>query len=260
MTAPASVRLHRHRVALTLHQLQGRPVEPVAADAGAEVVPLLRLHALGGRAVEPGPLGFEAWPGAVWGLDFTGHGASSRPVGGGYSPELLLADADAALAHLGPVVVAGWGLGAYVGLLLAGARPSSVRGLVLAEGAGMTGSSTDASVVHVIDHPPPPIPAIAVASGADPDADPFAWAELQVDPRPAAYALGYLRRAAGHPGRAAGPVAVVAADPGPQPAWLTAIEAEPSVVGRDRLAVGAQATTAERVAAALARFTGANRA
>ena len=271
MTASATVRLSRHRVELALHRLQSGPVAPAASEArggaSADAVPLLRLHALGGRAVEPGPMGFEAWPGPVWGLDFTGHGASSRPVGGGYSPELLLADADAALAYLGPVVVAGWGLGAYVGLLLAGARPSLVRALVLAEGAGLAGASTDASVVHIIDHPPLPIPANASPAGADPagesgedpGADPFAWAELQVDPRPAAYALGYLRRAAGHPGRPAGPVAVVAVDPGPQPGWLHAVEAEESVAGRDRLGVGAGARTADRVAAALALLAGSDR-
>ena len=48
------------------------------------------------------PSGRQAWPGAVWGLDFTGHGASTVPVGGGYSAELLMGDADAALAELGP--------------------------------------------------------------------------------------------------------------------------------------------------------------
>ena len=47
----------------------------------------------------------------VWALDFTGHGASSMPVGGGYFCELLMADVDAALAHLGPTTLYGRGLG-----------------------------------------------------------------------------------------------------------------------------------------------------
>ena len=38
----------------------------------------------------------DGWPGPVYGLDFTGHGASTVPVGGGYSAEMLLADADTA--------------------------------------------------------------------------------------------------------------------------------------------------------------------
>ncbi len=243
MSSPTEVRLSRHRVQLVLHLLQ---------RGALSSVPLLRLHALGGRAVEPGPCGTEPWPGPVWGLDFTGHGASSRPVGGGYSPELLMADADAALGHLGPVVVAGWGLGAYVGLLLAGARPALVRGLVLAEGAGLAGAATDASVPGVLAYPPPPLPLDAVAAGADPTADPYAWAELQRDPRPAAYALGYLRRAAGQADRAGGPIAVVAVGGGPQPAWLSAVEAEPSVLGRDRLHVVGDSSGPLRVAAGLA--------
>ena len=48
-------------------------------------------------------------------------------------------------------------------------------------------------------------------------------------------------------------------DPGPQPGWLHAVEAEESVVGRDRLGVGAGACTADRVAAALALLAGSDR-
>ena len=33
-------------------------------------------------------------------LDFTGHGQSTIPAGGGYNAEILLADADIALAAL----------------------------------------------------------------------------------------------------------------------------------------------------------------
>ena len=37
------------------------------------------------------------WPGPVLGLDFTGHGASTLPVGGGYTSEILVGDVDAVL-------------------------------------------------------------------------------------------------------------------------------------------------------------------
>ena len=60
------------------------------------------------------------WPGPVYALDFTGHGRSDVPAGGGYSAEILLADADHALAHLGTATVVGRGLGAYIALMLGG--------------------------------------------------------------------------------------------------------------------------------------------
>ena len=58
------------------------------------------------------------------------------PPGGGYTAEILLADADVALAELGTATVVGRGLGAYVALMLAGARPHQVRGAVLCDGPG----------------------------------------------------------------------------------------------------------------------------
>ena len=82
-------------------------------------------RALAGRRC---PTTSTRWPGPVWALDFTGHGASTVPRGGGYTAEVLMADADAALAHLGPATVLGRGLGAYVALLLAGARPRAGAG------------------------------------------------------------------------------------------------------------------------------------
>ena len=90
--------------------------------------PLLLLHGLGERSRCHV---FAGWPGPVYGLDFTGHGASTIPAGGGYSAEILLADADAAVRHLGEVTVAGRGLGAYVALLLAG----PARAVVVGHGA-----------------------------------------------------------------------------------------------------------------------------
>ena len=236
-----TIELRCGRRALALHRLR---------EGRAAVAPVLRLHALGGRADEPGPLGLEAWPGEVWALDFSGHGGSSRPVGGGYCPEVLMAEADAALAHLGRAVVVGWGVGAYAGLLLGGARPESVIGLVLADGAGLAGSDAEAWEVVIVEHPPPPVPA-APGSGIDPATDPYAWAELQADHRPAEHAVSYLRRAVAQRGPDAGPFAVVALDPATHAAWVDAVEAEPGVVGRHALGVAPHATSADRVASAL---------
>ena len=103
-----TVTVRHSRIELALHRLRdgdGRP--------------LLHLHGLGERSPEAMPDHLAGWPGPVWALDFTGHGASSVPVGGGYFCELLMADVDAALAHLGPATLYGRGLGAYVALLTA---------------------------------------------------------------------------------------------------------------------------------------------
>jgi pimeloyl-ACP methyl ester carboxylesterase len=120
--------LIRHeRVSLALHEL--RP------GAGK---PLLLLHALGGSAGEWSRMPSD-WPGPVYALDFSGHGDSARVAGGAYTPELLVGDADAALARLGTACLAGAGLGAWVALLLAGARPDHVPAALLLPGAGLAG-------------------------------------------------------------------------------------------------------------------------
>ena len=80
------------------------------------------------------PAELEAWPGRIHALDFTGHGKSSVPAAGGYTAEVLMADADLAVDHLGPSTVVGRGLGAYVALLLTGARPKRLRGTILRDG------------------------------------------------------------------------------------------------------------------------------
>ena len=88
------------------------------------------------------------WPGPVAGLDFTGHGLSTVPRGGGYTAELLLGDADAALNSLTDgdptrsITVAGRGLGAYVALQIAGARAAQVHGAILVDGPGLAGGPT----------------------------------------------------------------------------------------------------------------------
>ena len=95
MSAGGRVRILRHnRVELALHELvegEGRP--------------LLLLHGLGECAREWMPPELE-WPGPVYALDFTGHGRSSVPRGGGYTAEILVGDADAALESIGVPVSA----------------------------------------------------------------------------------------------------------------------------------------------------------
>ena len=52
------------------------------------------------------------------------------------------ADVDAALAALEPQTLYGEGLGAYIALLTAGARPDRVRGAILADGPGLAGGGS----------------------------------------------------------------------------------------------------------------------
>ncbi|HEX4354352.1 MAG TPA: alpha/beta hydrolase, partial [Polyangiales bacterium] len=133
--------------------------------------PLLLLHGLGERAPTTVPLKAASWPGAIYALDFTGHGASTVPNGGGYTCELLMADVDAALAHLGRTTVVGRGLGGYVALLIAGARPDLVRGAIVSDGPGLAGGGSSATS--------PIVPFVDVTQPAPPD--PFALVELATD-------------------------------------------------------------------------------
>ena len=203
MTAAVRTVLHG-RVELAVHELR--------AGAGR---PLLLLHGLGERTPDELPPGYEAWPGPVFGLDFTGHGGSTVPKGGGYGAEILMADADAALSELGPSTVAGRGLGAYVAVLLAGARPQIVRGTILRDGPGLVGGGVT-----------PTSPTVAAI---DPDVlvppDPWALAELTRDPRPPDYASSFVRQAT-HFSDLSEPIAVCAIG---RPPWLEAVVGEPGV-------------------------------
>jgi pimeloyl-ACP methyl ester carboxylesterase len=123
------MRLKHGHIHLELHELRG-----------GEGTPLLLLHALRGSCADwHSP---PQWRGPVHALDFCGHGHSDWIAGGGYYPEMLAADADTALAHLGSAAVAGAGLGAYVALMLAGARPAQVPAVVLLPGAGLEGAGS----------------------------------------------------------------------------------------------------------------------
>jgi pimeloyl-ACP methyl ester carboxylesterase len=99
-----------------------------------------------------------------------------------------MADADTALGRLGRATLLGRGLGAYVALLLAGARPKPVRGAILCDGPGLAGGGSRPGSPTVI------VPWLASrGEGATPD--PFAQAELARDLRPPDYATSFLRQA-----------------------------------------------------------------
>jgi pimeloyl-ACP methyl ester carboxylesterase len=176
--------------------------------------PLLFLHGLGERAPETVPTWLGAWTGPVAALDFTGHGESTIPIGGGYTSEILMADADTALAELGQATVFGRGLGAFVALMLAGARPADVVGTILADGPGLAGGPTfptSQSFFVLPEHDGPP--------------DPYALVELNRDLRPPDYAAAFVRLAlAGSP--LDEPITVSAVF---RPPWLEAVAAEPGV-------------------------------
>jgi pimeloyl-ACP methyl ester carboxylesterase len=202
-TAP-TVTVRHSRIELALHRL-----------SDGEGRPLLHLHGLGEWSPAEVPARLADWPGTVWALDFTGHGASTRPTGGGYYIELLMSDVDAALAHIGEATLYGRGLGAYVALLTAGGRPSLVRGAVLDDGAGMTGGGPEPGGTFVLSAP----------LAADDGPDPYALLELSQDIRPTDYAATYARQAATLSGLdvALAVTAVV------RPPWLAAVASEPGV-------------------------------
>lgn len=204
--------IHHAKVALALHELR--------SAAGPS---LLLLHGLGERSPSTVPPAASAWRGSVHALDFTGHGASTVPTGGGYTCEVLMADADAALSHLGPATLLGRGLGGYIALLLAGARPTDVRGAIIDDGPGLFGGPSAPASPSVVQ--------LAVdTSRTAPDA--YALVELTRDVRPGDYAASFARQAA-HLSGLEHPVSVAAIG---RPPWL---EAAAGVVGVRELGVSA---------------------
>jgi pimeloyl-ACP methyl ester carboxylesterase len=169
--AGALIPLVHGRVRLALHGLR-------VVDGPA----LLLLHGLRSSCAEWNAAELP-WPGAVYALDFSGHGGSAPVRGGGYTPELLAGDADAALAHLGSATLAGRGLGAYVALLLAGGRPGDVPGALLLPGPGLAGGGAGP------DFEAPRTPSLALPQPSD------AFGALERDVRPEAYAETFARSA-----------------------------------------------------------------
>ena len=203
----STVWLQHNRVQLALHELRD-----------GEGRPLLHLHGLGERTPDALPAHLAAWRGPVWGLDLTGHGASSIAAGGGYFCEVLMADVDIALAHLGVVTIYGRGLGAYVGLLAAGGRAEQVQGAILADGPGLAGGG-----------PWPGSPSVATAVSAPPPGgtpDPWAIHELTRDIRPPDYAATFARQASTRSGLDTA-IAVIGVN---RPPWLDGVLAEPGVI------------------------------
>ena len=200
------------RIDLALHELR-----PASGDGH----PLLLLHGLGEQSRPDVPEELDGWPGGVWALDFSGHGRSSVPAGGGYTCELLMSDADAALAILGPLTIYGRGLGGYVGLLVLGARASEVRGLIIDDGPGLRGGGSEPGSQS--------IEGVGVgAAFANPTPDPFALLELASDIRPPDYAARFVRLAV-EGSSLETVVAVVAID---RPSWLAGLLGEYGVVER----------------------------
>ena len=199
--------LSHNRIRLALRQLRE-----------GESRPLLLLHGLGESSDPIFSAPLPTWPGPVVGLDFTGHGRSTVPAGGGYTTEILLGDADAAVEHLGAVTVLGRGLGGYVALLLAGARPDLVIGAIIDDGPGLSGGPIEPTSTAVL------------SIGGDGTApDPYALLELGRDLRPADYAVDFARLAT-EASPIDEPITVVAEF---RPPWLTAVAAAPGVGSGD---------------------------
>ncbi len=218
MSAAAFETLIHGKVRLALHPLQDRP--------GPR---LLLLHGLGECSPGQLPDHVTEWPGSVFALDFTGHGASTVPRGGGYTAEQLMGDADAALEKTGPATLLGRGFGGYVAAMLAGARADQVRGALICDGPGLAGGG---SAPGKLTGP------VVVSPSVGPVPDPFALAELSRDLRPPDYALTFATQAlAGS--ELPEPIAVCATE---RPEWLTAL-------------LGSRAASASSVPDALRRYS-----
>ncbi len=203
------VMLRHGRLDLALHHLvEGDPTKPR----------LLLLHGLGeSTPAVVAPTIVDHWKGPIWGLDFCGHGGSSVAVGGGYSCEILMADVDTALRHLGPCVLLGSGLGGYVSLLIAGAAPERVLAVIVQGGPGLAGGGVRPGSETIT------VPASA-STGDTPD--PFAMMELATDVRPPNYVTSFVRQYVGV-ASSDQPVAICTAA---RPAWLASVVEEYGVV------------------------------
>ena len=198
--------LQHNRVSLALHTVRegtGRP--------------LLLLHGLGEDATRVAQIPVQ-WAGPVFALDFTGHGLSTVPQGGGYNAEILMADVDIVLRHIGePVTILGRGLGGYIGFLISCGRASLVRGLVIIDGPGLAGGASNTVSTTEI---------ASVGKRASGTPDPWALIELSRDARPASYVLSFLRLAIANSGIEE-PVAIASKV---SPKWIDALKPEAGVI------------------------------
>ncbi len=192
------------RIQLALHTLQEGP-QPR----------LLLLHGLGEQSPVQVPSQYKDWPGGIYALDFTGHGQSTVPRGGGYTAELLIADVDIALAELEGATLVGRGLGAYVATLTAGSRPELVKGVIVLDGTGLAGGGAGSSSPY-IGYPDPNLSA---------SPDPFAILELTTDVRPADYCIEFVKLAMEYSGLER-PISVCSCERVP---WLSEIVEESGV-------------------------------
>lgn len=207
--------LRHNKIDLALHMLRSAPL-----DSSNPSRPLLLLHGLGDASPTLVPHWVSTWPGPIAALDFTGHGASTVPAGGGYSPETLMADVDHALAHLTDddsdrsITVLGRGLGAYIALQIAGARASQVHGAILTDGPGLAGGPTGPSSQSFFSLDP---------DGSAPD--PYALVELGRDLRPGDYAMSFVGLATAG-STLSTPITVASIF---RPKWLAAVADAPGV-------------------------------
>ena len=179
--------------------------------------PLLLLHELFGSSLDWND--DRAWPGPVYGLDFSGHGASDWVPGGGYYPETFAGEADRALQEIGPAHVVGAGAGAYVALLLAGARPSEVRGALLLPGRGLNGDGPVPDWNDIVGRTDDVLATCESRDRDDTSTDPMV-AMAETDIRPLPYARAYAERAAG---------LALARLHAPAPPWWKEIQSLPNV-------------------------------
>jgi len=198
------IRLRSGRSEVALHTLSER-----------EGPKLLALHELQGCAQDFVGIA-EAWPGSVYALDFSGHGASDWLAGRAYSAERWAEDADAALGHLQGAYLIGRGVGATAALLLAGARPDKVPAIYLAPGAGLHACGEHPDATRVAEDRAFLKKCLEVASMQDESGpDPFVI-ETESHHRTRRYALGFAERAG---------TVLLGEDGSDRPAWWDAIRA-----------------------------------
>jgi pimeloyl-ACP methyl ester carboxylesterase len=117
------------------------------------------------------------------------------------------------LARIGPAFLAGEGIGAYVALLLAGARPDLVPAALLLPGAGLDGAGPVPDFSRRVELEWAEQAARPATKRTGGRADPLVSA-LEYDARPIDYAADFAARARG---------LVLAEDRNPRPPWWQAV-------------------------------------